>query len=77
MVIEINFDDLLQKIEQIINNSLSTINVEKKTENYVSVKKAAEILEVHQNTIREWVRRGKLESKKIGSKVFINSNFTK
>lgn len=36
-------------------------------ENYLNIKEAAELLKVHENTVRNWLKRGDLPGKKLGN----------
>lgn len=37
--------------------------------NLITIKQAAELMGVHPNTIRNWIADGKLEVKRIGSRI--------
>lgn len=67
------FEALETRLSNIENLLLDLKNKPKETENKLhSVKSLALLSGVHELTIRNWIKEGKIQAKTIGSRIFID-----
>ena len=70
LVVGTHINDLLERIEQIIDKRLSSLSPQKeKQSEYISRKEVAQLLKVTLPTLHEYTKLGWLQSYKIGNRV--------
>src|SRR3982751_1640942 len=70
LVIGARLDDLLLRIEQIIDKRLGSLAPQKEDQSeYITRKEAAGVLKITLPTLHDWTKQGWLQSYKIGNRV--------
>jgi excisionase family DNA binding protein len=70
LVIGARLDDLLLRIEQIIDKRLNSLAPQKEDQSeYITRKEAAGVLKITLPTLHDWTKQGWLQSYKIGNRV--------
>ncbi|MFI8377723.1 helix-turn-helix domain-containing protein [Leeuwenhoekiella sp. NPDC079379] len=67
-------EELLSAISDLIDSKLSVRKVETSVPTRYSIKELAEQNPVCEQTIRNWIKEGKLKAEKIGRRIFIEES---
>jgi len=73
----IKLDDLLERIEHLIDTKLSINPTEAKQSNYLSRKDVATLLRITLPTLHEWTKIGYLKAYKMGTRVLYKESEVK